>query len=87
MLYLNTYLVVTTLGKARLGPPRVGSGRIWAVPGLCSFYLSPMMLYDPGPKHSQILQDLEGRGGGISKQEGLLAKSADRKRVVERALN
>lgn len=86
-LYLNTYLIVTTLGKARLGPPGVGGGRIPAIPGLCSFYLSPGTLCDPGPEHSQILPDLHSRGGGIFKQEGLSTKSSDRKRVVERALN
>lgn len=70
MVYLNTYLIVTTLSKARPEPQGVGRGRCVSLQA--SLLLPPY----PRPKHSQILLDLDSRGGVFS----------SRKRVVKRAL-
>lgn len=52
------------------GQAGASQGGTWEDPGgsrpLCSFCLFPVMLYDPGPRDSQISWDLDGREGGFS---------------------
>lgn len=60
------------------GQAGASQGRTWenvGGTGLYSFLLFLGILYDPGPKHSQILLNLDVSGGdegwGLFKQEGL----------------